>query len=251
MRKRTIVLLIFLVLAILGIVIYFSLWQNDITYVCDYTELSSSPTVSAMVARRLYSSQIDQEKVEELNSTLLTTNFTEDELFEAALKSGKPEFYPWFSFQVSRRKANNIMVIQGKLGQNLFNDQENSKYRFTNVRIEMTSDTSPINASQTVIYGAKELSDSSELVVPVVAGDGSSLAAFLDKAGAYDIALDGGSGTVMIQYTYDICTSDSLIKRTVLKDQILQVYINIGVNAEGDVSASYELVDAYQISDVY
>ncbi len=55
MKKITIILLIFLVLGVVGGVVFFAYESGDITYVCDYTELSSSPTVSAMVAKRLYS----------------------------------------------------------------------------------------------------------------------------------------------------------------------------------------------------
>lgn len=251
MRKITIVLLIVLVVAILGGVLFFAMGNTDITYVCDYTELSSSPTASAMVAKRLYSSAIDPEKVEELSSTLLTTAFTEDELLEAALKSGKPEFYPWFSFLVTRNPRKNITIVEGKIGQTLFEGQTASRYRLDNIRVEMTSDASPINASETVIYGADGTEENGHRVIPVVAGDGSGLAAYLDKTGAYDIALDGGSGTVMIQYTYDICTSDALINKTVMKDQLIQVYINITAGSDSNVSATYEVVEAYQISDVY
>lgn len=251
MRKITIVLLILLVLGILGGVLFLTFQNTDIIYVCDYTELSSSPTVSAMVAKRLYSSSIDQEKIEELSGSLLTTAFTEDELLEAALRSGKPEFYPWFSFQITRKSEKNLTIVEGKVGQTLFEGQTSSRYRIDNLRIEMTSDQSPVNASETVIYGADGTEETGHRVIPVVAGDGSSLAAFLDKTGAYDIALEGGSGTIMIQYTYDICTSDALISKTVMKDQLVQVYINITAGTDGGVSATYELVDASQVSDVY
>ncbi len=116
--------------------------------------------------------------------------------------------------------------------------------------MEMTSE-SAINADESIIFSADGLSDESHRVVPLVAEDGSSLAVFLDKAGAYDISLEGGSGTVMVQYTYDIVTNDALISRTVLKDQLIQFYITITLGEDSNVSATYEVVDAYQISDVY
>ena len=72
MKKITIILLIFLVLGVVGGVVFFAYESGDITYVCDYTELSSSPTVSAMVAKRLYSSSIDPEKMEAVSYTHLT-----------------------------------------------------------------------------------------------------------------------------------------------------------------------------------
>ncbi len=250
MKKITIILLIFLVVGIVGGVVFFAYESGDITYVCDFTELSSSPTASAMLAKRLYSSSIDPEKMEELSSSLLTTAFTEDELFEAALKSGKPEFYPWFSFQITRKTAQNRVILEGQQGQTLFEGQDSSRYRVENLRMEMTSE-SAINADETIIYSADGQSGESHRVVPIVAEDGSSLAVFLDKAGAYDISLEGGSGTVMVQYTYDIVTNDALISRTVMKDQLIQFYINITLGEDSNVSATYEVVEAYQVSDVY
>ena len=250
MKKITIIMLILLVIAITGGVVFFAYTDGDITYVTDYTELSSSPTVSAMVAKRLYSSNIDQAKMEELSSTLLTTAFTEDELLEAALKSGKPEFYPWFSFQITRSAANNRVIVEGKQGQDLFEGQDVSLYRIENLRMEVTSE-SPIMADECVIYGLNGDSEESHRAVPIVAEDGSSLAVVLDRAGAYDLSLEGGSGTIMIQYTYDIATTDALISRTVMKDQLMQFYINITLGENGEVSATYEMVDAYQVSDVY
>ena len=55
----------------------------------------------------------------------------------------------------------------------------------------------------------------------------------------------------MVQYTYDIVTNEALISRTVLKDQLIQFYITITLGEDSNVSATYEVVDAYQISDVY
>lgn len=250
MKKITVILLILLVIAITGGVVFFAYESGDITYVTDYTELSSSPTASAMVAKRLYSSSVDPEKMEELSSTLLVTSFTEDELLEAALKSGKPEFYPWFSFQVTRDKAKNRVILEGQQGQDYFDGQESSRYRIENLRMEVTSE-SPIIADESIIYAADGQSEEGYRAVPVVAEDGSSLAVVLDRAGAYDLSLEGGSGTVMIQYTYDIATTDALISRTVLKDQLMQFYINVTLGENSEVSATYEVVDAYQISDVY
>lgn len=250
MKKITVILLILLVIAITGGVVFFAYESGDITYVTDYTELSSSPTASAMVAKRLYSSSVDPEKMEELSSTLLVTSFTEEELLEAALKSGKPEFYPWFSFQVTRDKAKNRVILEGQQGQDYFDGQESSRYRIENLRMEVTSE-SPIIADESIIYAADGQSEEGYRAVPVVAEDGSSLAVVLDRAGAYDLSLEGGSGTVMIQYTYDIATTDALISRTVLKDQLMQFYINITLGENSEVSATYEVVDAYQISDVY
>ena len=65
------------------------------------------------------------------------------------------------------------------------------------------------------------------------------------------MSLEGGSGTVMVQYTYDIATTDALLSRIILKDQLIQFYISVTLGDNSEVSATYEVVDAYQVSDVY
>lgn len=251
MRRITIVLLIFLVLGILAGVIFISYRGSDIVYVCDYKDNASSDLTSSTILKRLYSSGIDEASVQELSTTLLTTAFTEDELLEAALKAGKPEFYPWFSFQISRSPNANNVVLEGKVGQTLFEDQDSSRYTVTNLKMEMTTDTSPINADKTVMYGCVNNTGLVTRVVPVVAGDGSSLAVLMDKFGAYDVEIDGFTGTLMVQYTFDIVTTDQLFNHTVLSDQLVQIYITMNGNDQGGVDASFEIVDASQVSDVY
>ena len=250
MKKITIILLIILVIAVAGGAVVFAYTSGDLTYVCDFTELSSSPTVSAMLAKRLYSSNINSEQMDEFSSSLLTTEFTEDELLDAALKSGKPEFYPWFSFQVMRKTAQNRVILEGQQGQTLFEGQDSSKYHIENLRMEMTSEL-PIIADETVIYSADDQNMDGRRAAPIIAEDGSSLAVILGQAGAYDISLEGGAGTVMVQYTYDVVTNDTILSRTVLKDQLIQFYISITPGEGSEVSVTYEVVDASQVSDVY
>ena len=65
---------------------------GELTYVCDYKETKSSAYASSMLAKRLYSSGIDEKKIEELSQSLLTTEFTEEErreLFRLLEKLGK------------------------------------------------------------------------------------------------------------------------------------------------------------------
>ena len=251
MKKITIILLIILVLGIMAGVLYFAYSSGDLTYVCDYQETKSSSYSSSMVAKRLYSSNIDEKKMEDLSKSLLTTAFSEDELLDAALKSGKPEFYPWFSFQAMKRAEDTKLYIEGKFGQTLFENQTTSRYTITNLKMEMTAEDAVIDPNSTIVYGTQNFSGELQKITPVAAEDGSSLAVQIGNAGAYEIVLDGTSGTFMIQYTYDIIPTDGLFKRVVLEDQLIQVYITVTTAADGTLSASYEIVDASQISDLY
>lgn len=251
MKKITIILLIILVLGIMAGVLYFAYSSGDLTYVCDYQETKSSSYSSSMVAKRLYSSNIDEKKMEELSESLLTTAFTEEELLEAALKSGKPEFYPWFSFQTMKKAEDNQLFIEGKFGQTLFENQTTSRFTVTNVKMELTSENAVISPDDSVVYGSQDFSGEIRKITPVVAEDGSSLAVQLGNAGAYNIVFDGTSGTVMIQYTYDVIPTDGLFKRVVLEDQLIQIYVTVTTAEDGTLSASYEIAEASQISDLY
>lgn len=251
MKKITIILLIILVLGIMAGVLYFAYSSGDLTYVCDYRETKNSSYSSSMVAKRLYSSNIDESKMEELSSSLLTTAFTEDELLAAALKSGKPEFYPWFSFQAKKKAEDTQLFLEGKFGQTLFENQTTSRFTLTNVKMEMTVENAVINSDSSIVYGSENFSGEMQRITPVIAEDGSSLAVQLGNAGAYNIVFEGTSGTIMVQYTYDIIPTDGLFKRLVLEDQLIQIYITITTAADGTLTANYEITDASQISDLY
>lgn len=252
MKKITIVLLILLVLGILAGVLLLAYSSGELTYVCDYKETKASSYSSSMVAKRLYSSGIDQKKMDELSQSLLTTAFTEEELLEATLKSGKPEFYPWFSFELKKKPEDDMLFLEGQFGQTLFDGQKSSRFTVTNLQMEMTCENVSINSDATVIYGAEDtVGAETKRIIPMISEDGSELAAKIGRTGAYDIILNGGSGTIMVQYTYDIRPTDGLFNRTVLEQQLIQIYITISTADDGTMTANYEIVEASQVSDLY
>lgn len=248
MKRITIFLLIILVVGIVAGVVVLTYSRSEISYVCDYKTVLPS----ALVVKRLYSSEINEEKVNELSNSLLTTSFTEEELLEAALRAGKPEFYPTFSFQLAKNPDDNTILLAGKVEQELFEGQESTDFSFTNILLEVTSDTAFINEEKTIMYGTNPEGTVAERAIPIVAEDGSSLAVQLDAIGAYSIALEGGNtGTVMLQYTFDVVTNRALFNRTVLEDQILQVYVNLTTLEDGSVGATFEVIEASEVSELY
>lgn len=247
MRKITIVLLIFLVIAIVAGVMFITHSRDEISYVYDHTITAPSE----LMVQRLYSSGINEEEVNQLSETLLTTSFTEDELLEAALKAGKPEFYPNFTFQVAKGESENTVLLAGRVEQHLFDGQTSADYSFRNLRLEMTSDTATIDEENTSIHGTNREGTAVEKIAPIVASDGSSLAAQLNTIGAYTIALQGRTGTIMLQYTYDIITNRALFNSTVVEGHILQVYITLNTLEDGNVGATFEVVDASDIHELY
>lgn len=252
MRKATIIVLIAFVLAVLaGVIFFLYAGSSEITYVCDYKTPTKSDYASALALKRLYSSHIDQEKTEEFSASLLTTEFTEEELLEAALKSGTPEFYPWFFFQVKKPLQSEELVLEGKMGQNLFNGQTSSKYTITNLNMELTCEDLEIDVDNTEVYGTEPPLSEIKKIVPVISEDGTIFAAPIDKIGSYEIGFKGTSGTIMVQYTYDVAVANGLISKTVLEDQLVQLYITVTTAEDGTINAEYEVVEGYQVSDVY
>ncbi|MCM1298293.1 MAG: hypothetical protein NC203_03060 [Firmicutes bacterium] len=252
MKKATIIVLIAFVIAVLaGVVFFLYAGSSDLTYVCDYQERTSSSYASALVIKRLYSSNIDQQKTEEFSENLLTTEFSEEELLDAALKAGKPEFYPWFLFQMKKPFQGEEMILEGKMGQTLFDDQKSSRYTVSNLKMELTCEDLEIDPDTTEIYGTEPPLSEMKKTVPVISEDGSSLAAMIDKVGSYEISFKGGSGTIMVQYTFDVAAANGIISRTVLEDQLIQIYITVATAEDGTITAEYEVVEGYQVSDIY
>ena len=247
MRKITIITLILLVIAIIVGVVIFTYSRDEISYVFDHTTV----TPSGLAVNRLYSSGINEEEVNRMSESLLTTSFTEDELLDAALRAGKPEFYPVFTFQVASGDRDNTVKLAGKVEQKLFEEQTSTDYSFRNLRLEVTCDGAYINEEDTYILGTNANGTAVEKTVPIVAEDGSSLAAQLDAIGAYTIGLEGRSGTIMLQYTYDVITNRALVNNKMLEGQILQVYVTLTTLEDGSVGADFEVVEASEISELY
>ena len=247
MRRITVVLLIFLVIAIVAGVLFFTYSRNEISYVFDH----SDTTPSALVVRRLYSSEINEEEMNQLSESLLATAFTEDELVEAARRAGKPEFYPQFLFEVSKGEDDNTVLLTGKTQQQLFEGQTDTDYSFRNLRMEMTSDSAYIDEDNIVMHGTNHDGTMVEKASPSVASDGSSLAVQFDTIGAFTIPLKGRTGTIMLQYSYDVITNRSFFNPMVLENQILQVYITLTTLEDGSVGANFEVVEASEVSELY
>ncbi len=252
MKKATIIVLIAFVLAVLaGVIFFLYTGSSNITYVCDYKDITASSYSSVLIMKRLYSSHIDEEKTEEFSQNLLTTEFTEEELLEAALKSGTPEFYPWFSFQTKKPLNGSDIVLEGKMGQTLFENQTSTKFTVSDLKMELTCEGLELDSEGTSIYGTDPPLTGMQKVFPVISEDGTSLAAPLGKIGSYEIGFSGTGGTIMVQYTFDVAAANGIISRTILEDQLLQIYITVSPAEDGSITVDYEVTEGYQVSDVY
>lgn len=249
MRKLTVIILIVLVLGVLAGCLFIVLNPSEISYVGDYKVTSSDS--NQLLIKRLYSTDIDEEKMKELASSTLATAFTDEEVLEAALKAGKPKYYPWYYFDVTGCKSDSgDIIISGKVNQSFAEGQTAVDFAPSNLRLEAVA-TGMTISEDSVIYGTNETGDDAEKRVPVLASDGSSMVVELGEAGAYEIILNGTSGSVMLQFTYDISTAGTIIPKTVLTDQLLLVYVYVSTDENGSVTAVYDLVDASKVEEVY
>ena len=242
MRKATIIILILIVLGILAGSIYYTLNPSPIQYVGDY--VSTQTKESEYLLRRLYSSDIDQEKMAQLAANTLSTEFSDEDIEKAALKAGIPQFYQIFYFDTT--SSTDGIEISAKFTQGLAEGQDAANYMPTNVTMEIVSADFTISDSSISANSGDIVSQST----PVISEDGSNLAAFFDGTSVSKFDLTGTSGTVMIQYKYDIKTSGKLISKTMLTDQLAIFYVTV-TNADGELSVSYRADEFHLVSDVY
>lgn len=242
MKKTTIVLLILLVLGILGACIFYVLNPADISYVNDYE--ASNLTDREYLLRRLYSSDIDSEKMAKLASTTLSTAFTDDEIQEAALKAGTPQFYPTFYCNVT--KLADGVELDTKFIQGLAEGQVNTNYAPSNVTMEIVGTGFSVTKSE--IYAADN--GTARECTPMITEDGTNLAVFYEGTSDALIDFTGTTGTIMLQYRYDIKTSGGLIAKTALTDQIVIIYINI--TNDGDTfKVTYSRENVHLVSEFF
>ena len=245
MRKLTIVILIMVVLGVLAGCLFIVLNPSEISYVGDYKTYSEDG--NQLLIKRLYCTDIDQEKMKELADSTLATAFTDEEILAAALRAGKPKYYPWYYFEVTRcLSKDGDISLSGKINQSLAEGQTVIDFAPENLRLEVVA-TGVTISDKSVIYGTNDTGDDAQKRIPVR----SSMIVEMGEAGAYEIILQGTSGSLMMQFTYDICTAGTLVPKTVLTDQLLLVYVYFSTDENGIISVTYDLVGASQISDIY
>ena len=249
MRKITVIILIVLVLGVLGGCVFMILNPSEISYVGDYETLTHDDR--RLMIKRLYSSDIDEKKMQELaDSTTLGATFTDEEVLEAALKAGTPRLYLWFYFELNDSSGNDGEVsLTGKINQELAEGQSAVNFVPCNLRLEaVAKDTSILE--DTVVYGAENSEGEVKKCVPVRASDGSSMIVEMGEAGAFEMSLSS-LGNITLQFTYDVRTAGTLISKTVLTDQLLLVDFKLAVGDDGRIYGIYDITDASSKSDLY
>ncbi|MCL2107729.1 MAG: hypothetical protein FWH20_00090 [Oscillospiraceae bacterium] len=237
MRKILFVFLILAVVAVVGFLAYLELRVPEIVYVDDTTH--SWADGREMVLRRLYNSGVDIdayfEKVEDM---LITADFTDDEIFAAALASGTPEFFPAFYFSMHNPDiAENEFVFTAMTRQEQAPGQDDFNFNISNLYLEVTTNGPMISDVELRPENAGNSDTDRVTITPVLSADGRSLAVELDNISSYNFLISG-AGSMTFQYTYDIIYSN-LLSSTALEEQLLIVHVNFARSPNGEFIVEY------------
>lgn len=249
MRKITIIAIIVLALIAIGGTIFLAFGMKDISYVGDYK--TKMPDQSQFMLHRLYSSNIDQAKIEELVSKTHSTFFTEEDIQKAALLAGTPQFYPTLCLDMNKVKEQDYnLILNGQLFPALAPGQTISDYSLDNLTVEIV--TTGLTMVEGSAFKPTENNSEDKLIYPVISIDGTNLAAFPMQSCNFSINLNGTAGRVMLQLIYDVVLQGPFARPVVLKDQMLIVNIDVTVDDRGDYIYNYtNEAGIYQVSDLY
>lgn len=245
MKKVVIVLLILLVLGITGYFVYTEITVKEITYVSDVESKEDDGRYSV---KRLYSSDIDIEKLNEKVESLTLLEFSEEDILAAALEAGTPEFYPAFHILTYRPSLKEDTIYMDlKAVQELAPGQENADYTMTNLKLEtMTTGVSIVEAEAVGIDSLNRKINESILKNE----SGTGMMVELNDYGDVQMTLSGTTGSVVLQYTFDVKKS-TLFPATALTGCMVMIRVNIITNAAGETEITYQLDPASTIDEYF
>ena len=210
--------MILIVAFVVGIYVYVELKVPEIVFVTDRSTVLNANETS-FVTRRLYSSGVDSEKFSQwIQEKLTTTQFSEEEIMQAALSAGTPEFYPAFYVSVfSSEYRNADFLVSAKILNEAAPGQNNSYFDVDNVRLEVVSNGFAIENTDIAFQPSLK----TELKqAPVISNDKSTMAVILANK-TYCLDFSGTQGTIVFRYTYDV-VAHGLYTRTVIKDCVYE-----------------------------
>ena len=228
MKKGVLITLIVLVLATIGVFLYFELSVKEIFYVSDYEAEIIDNRYSV---KRLYSSDVNIEEFNEQIEKLISLEFTEEDIMQAALEAGTPEFYPAFHIYSYSREEDDCLVLDIAAVQELAENQQNMNFCMDNIRLEVVTNGVTIkefNSHSGNWHGST--SDSQH----IINDEKNGLAVGLGSFGDAELVLDGNTGIVVLQFSYDV-RSQSMFPKEVLTDCFLRMDINLSVDDKGNV----------------
>lgn len=233
MRKIVLVVLIIVVLGIVGFFAYTEFSVPEITYVSDYDDDSTPGYYSV---KRLYSTDIDIEALDEKIENLISLEFTEEEIMKAALEAGRPVFYPCFYVTVSKPSLDeDEIIIRAYALQELAEGQKTAEFGMTNLRAEIITNGITITEASAISHDYLDMKKE-ETVLKNESGTGMTVS--LGDYGETEMYLKGTAGTMTIQFVYDI-KNDSLLPKTVTENCFLKINLTVTTDENGRIETAF------------
>lgn len=243
MKKAVIIFLILVVLGIVGYFVYTEISVKEITYVSSVENDNKEGRYSV---KRLYSSDIDVEAFNKKVENLLLLEFSDEDIEAAALEAGIPQFYP--AFHVSTYKPHdekNTIYMELHAVQEVAPGQTDINYSMTNLRLEAV--TTGVSIVEAEAVGTDSLNRTiNEAILKNDSGTGMMVE--LNDYGSVKLKLEGETGNIILQYTFDI-RSNSLLPTTVLTGNLVNIRINVITNADGETEITYQLDPAATVDE--
>ncbi|GHU47818.1 hypothetical protein FACS1894120_6090 [Clostridia bacterium] len=238
MKRILFILLILAVIAIVAGFGYLEFTAPEISFVTDKHDVSDRR--SEIVIRRLYSSGVNADAFAELLDSRQKSDieFTEDDIFQAALAAGKPRFFPAFHMKVDRVKGFDGFEWTGGVRPEFTDGLDSNEYLMKNLTAEITLEGGVFFDDYSVQYPENYTAGKPKMTATIMAEDRQGLLLDLEGAYGYKLKIAGLSGTVTILYSYDIDTN-SLFRKTMLTEQALQVQSNVKVDPNTGITVTY------------
>ena len=245
MKKAGIVFLIIVVLGIVGYFVYTEISVKELSYV---STVEKNDEHGRYAVKRLYSSDIDIEAFNETVEDLMLVEFSEEDILNAALAAGTPEFFPSMRIRTYRsddEDEKDIVYMDLMSVQELAKGQKNTDYSMTNIKLEiMTTGVSIVEAEAVGTDSLNRAVDEDILKNE----DGTAMVVELNDYGTANLKLKGTTGTVVLQYTYDI-KKNSLLPSTALTGCFTLIRVNIITNADDETEISYTVDPATSVDE--
>ena len=233
------VLLILAVIAVVGGFAYLEFTAPDIAFVTDKN--TSIMQEQGIVIRRLYSSGVNADAFADLVESRQKSDieFTEDDIFQAALAAGKPQFYPAFYLEGGLEKGYDGSVWSAVIRPEFTDSMDSSECRLSGLTAEITLEGGLYADEYSVQYIDDSLpSGVREMSATVITEERQGLLLDLDNAFGYNLKIKGTSGTITVLYSYDI-NNNSLFSKTMLTEQALQLQANVTIDANKGITVTY------------
>ena len=236
-------MLILLVVGIVGYFVYGEITVKEIVYVKDTTNDTGDGRYSV---KRLYSSDVDIEEFNKKVENLIMLEFTDEDIEAAALSAGIPQFYPAFHILTYKPTGKqDIIFMDLKAVQEIAAGQTNVDYSMEDLKLEIS--TTGVSITEAEAIGTDSLNHTiNEAILKNEQGTGMMFG--LNDSGTAKLTFEGTTGTVTLQYTFDI-KKNTLIPRKAVTGCLVMIKVNIITNAKGETEITYELDPASTIDE--